>query len=568
MRSRAMVVIGTLSATLVCGGGLLEAGYRGPDGGGLLDALPFRHNSGDGAAVFAEVVQHVSRDYVDSLDPDAMYQKAIDGMLNQLHDPHTVFLTPDRLRRLTESTTGTYVGLGIQVDIRDGWITIIAALPGSPAERAGIQTGDRLTEIDGQPTHGWTQDEATAALHGVPGTAVRLAVERPGVETPIRFSVARREIHMRAVRHAELVRPTIGYVDAVIFSDSTARELQAAVDSLRARGMRTLILDLRNDPGGLLTQGVAVADLFLDSGQTIVRMHGRAAGTTREVVDDAPQRWPGMGVVLLVNGGTASASEIVAGALQDHDRALIVGSPTYGKGSAQTLFHLDDAALKLTTALWYTPSGRTINRRSQRTNDGEGDDDADAGDGAPRPDTSVSKAVFRTDAGRVVYGGGGIAPDVAIGDSTAPSGDSALQRALGTQWPVFRDALTAYALSLKAAHGDATSDATSDAPITPAMRDGLWQQMRKRGVRLDRATFDRMTPAVDRWMTTEIARYVLGAETAFRASLTADPVVRMAIEEALHAASARDLVAHPLPAERPAERPAADSAPHDRGRAR
>jgi len=565
MRSRALVVVGTLSVALVCGGWLLEAGYRGSASRGLVDALPFAGPGGDGARVFAEVVQHVSQDFVDTVGADAMYRKAIDGMLLELHDPHSVFLTPDRLRRLTESTTGSYVGLGIQIDIRDGWITIISSLPGSPAERAGIQTGDRLIEIEGQSTHGWSQDEATAALHGEPGTTVRVAVERPGVETPIRFAVPRGEIHMRAVRHAELVRPTIGYVDAVIFSDSTARELRAAVDSLHGRGMRTLILDLRNDPGGLLAQGVAVADLFLDSGQTVVRMRGRAPGNTRQFVDEAPQPWPGLGIIVLVNGGTASASEIVAGALQDHDRALIVGAPSYGKGSAQTLYHVDDAALKLTTALWYTPSGRTINRHHPRTGDADGDDDgADESDGAPRADTTTAKAIFRTDAGRVVYGGGGIAPDVTVEDSMAPSGDSALQRSLGTQWQVFRDALTGYALSLKAAHSAVTADGAGVPRITPAMRDALWQQMRQRGIRLDRATFDRLTPAVDRWMTTEIDRYVLGTEMAFRANLRGDPVMRVAITAAEHAATPRDLVAYRVAG----VSPPADSTPRGQGPAR
>ena len=197
---------------------------------------------------------------------------------------------------------------------------------------------------------------------------------------------------MRAVRHAELVRPTIGYVDAVIFSDSTARELRGSVDSLRARGMRTLILDLRNDPGGLLAQGVAVADLFLDSGQTVVSMRGRSPGVTRDYTDDARQAWPGLGVILLVNRGTASASEIVAGALQDHDRALILGAPSYGKGSAQTLFHVDDAALKLTTALWYTPSGRSINRRHPRDGADDGSDD-DAADSTDSPHATRRRSV-------------------------------------------------------------------------------------------------------------------------------------------------------------------------------
>jgi carboxyl-terminal processing protease len=544
MRSRAVVVAGILSATLVCGGWFLELGYRGRAGRSLIDALPF--GSGDGARVFAEVADRVTRDYVDSIGPDEVYQKAIDGMLQQLHDPHSAFLPPDRLRRLTESTTGSYVGLGVQIDIRDGWITIIAAVPGSPAERVGIQTGDRLIEIDGHATHGWTQDEASAALRGIPGTTVRIAVERPGVETPIRFSATRREIHMRAVRHAELVRPTIGYVDAVIFSDSTARELRGSVDSLRARGMRTLILDLRNDPGGLLAQGVAVADLFLDSGQTVVSMRGRSPGVTREYTDDSRQAWPGLRVILLVNRGTASASEIVAGALQDHDRALIVGSTSYGKGSAQTLFHVDDAALKLTTALWYTPSGRSINRRNRRDagSDAGDDDGAEDADSAARADTMASRPSFHTDAGRLVYGGGGIAPDLVVGDSATPAGDAALQRALGTQWPLFRDALTGYALSLKGAHAPTPADGVP----TLAMRDALWHEMHQRGIHLDRATFDRLAPAVDRWMTLEIERYVFGPDAAFQTRLKTDPVMEAAVEAALHADSPRDLVMHPAAA--------------------
>jgi carboxyl-terminal processing protease len=375
---------------------------------------------------------------------------------------------------------------------------------------------------------------------------VRMSVERPGVETPIHFTAVRHAIHMRAVRHAEMVRPTIGYVDAVIFSDSTARELRGSVDSLRAQGMRTLILDLRNDPGGLLVQGVAVADLFLDSGQTVVSMRGRSPGATHEYTNDSRQAWPGLGVILLVNRGTASASEIVAGALQDHDRALIAGSTSYGKGSAQTLFHVDDAALKLTTALWYTPSGRSINRRRQRDEgaDAASDDDGTGdGDTASRADTTATPHGFHTDGGRVVYGGGGITPDLVVSDSASPAGDAALQRALGTQWPLFRDALTGYALSLKASHA-----AGADGAPTPAMRDALWQQMHQRGIRLDRGTYDRLAPAVDRWMTIEIERYVFGPEAAFRTRLKADPVIQAAVDAAVRAPSARDLVMHSVEA--------------------
>ena len=191
-------------------------------------------------------------------------------------------------------------------------------------------------------------------------------------------------------------------------------------------------------------------------------MRGRNPAATRQFADDNSEPWPALGVIVLVNGGTASASEIVAGALQDHDRALIVGAPSYGKGSAQTVYHMDSGALKLTTALWYTPSGRSINRRPVKvSNDDAGDDGGDGGDGGPAADSASAKPIFHTDAGRVVFGGGGITPDVVIRDSLADALDVDFQRALGTQFPIFRDALTEYALSLKAAHESGGAESRS-----------------------------------------------------------------------------------------------------------
>jgi carboxyl-terminal processing protease len=530
MRSRVLIVVGALAAALVSGGWFLEAGFRG--------AGRWAFGRGDDASrVFQDVLQHVQRDYVDSVPVGRIYDKAIDGMLYELHDPHSTFLPADRLRRLTESTTGTYVGLGIQIDIRDGWITVIAPLPGSPAQRAGFQAGDRLVGIEGQSTHGWTQEEASAALRGVPGTPVHVLIERPGVDKKIPLVLTRREIHVRSVRHAEVVRPGIGYVEMAVFSDSTARELRQVIDSLRARGVRTLILDLRNDPGGLLTQGVAVADLFLERGQSVVAMRGRSPGTTRQFDDDATSPWPGLGLIVLVNGGTASASEIVAGALQDHDRALIVGTPSYGKGSAQTLYHLGDAALKLTTALWYTPSGRSISRRRARSADS--DDLGDDGD--DEADTAKPRAVYRTDAGRAVFGGGGITPDVVVSDSATHAADVALQQALGSQLSLFRDAITAEVLALKA-----TSPLRSpDAPATAPMREGLWGEMRERGVTMSRQSFDQLSPTIDRWLHTEIVRYQFGTDAAFRVEMHADIAFLTALDLATHAANARELVLHP-----------------------
>lgn len=529
LRSRALIVAGTLSAAVVCGGWFLERGLRGHAGAGSVRA------SGGGAALFDEVADHVRRDFVDSLGDDQLYRNAVTGMLYELGDPHTAYLTPDRFARLTESTNGLYVGLGVQIDIRDGWITIVAPVPGSPAERAGLATGDRLVEVNGQPTQGWTQDEATKALRGAPGSTVHLLIERPGVETHIPFTVARGEIHVPAVRRAAMIRPGVGYVDVAIFSDSTAQELRSAIDSLRGKGAKSIVFDLRRDPGGLLAQGVNVADLFLGSGDTIVSLRGRSAGTTQVYVNRYTERWPGMPVVVLVDRGSASASEIVAGALQDHDRAVLIGQPTYGKGSAQSVFQVDGGALKLTIARWYTPSGRSISRPTPPPADDGGDDEPDV----TTDSASAKRNSYRTSGGRLVYGGGGITPDLLIGDTaTTSTAQVEFQRALGSKLPAFLDALTSYALSLRGTH--ALHD--PGFAVTPAMRDELWRRLQARSIGIDRRTYDLATSVVDSAIATEVTRYVFGADGVFQRMVATDSSVIVAADLAGHATSPADLL--------------------------
>jgi carboxyl-terminal processing protease len=299
------------------------------------------------------------------------------------------------------------------------------------------------------------------------------------------------------------------------------------VDSLRGVGMQKLILDLREDPGGLLDQGVAVADLFLDPGQRIVSMHGRTPDANREFRDRAPQTWSDMPIAVLVDSGSASASEIVAGALQDHDRAVLIGSTTFGKGSAQSVFPLNGGgALKLTTALWYTPSGRSINRRR----DAGDDDDAD---------TSAAKVPrFKTDGGRAVLGGGGITPDVKVPPTKTSEADIAFQQALGKNIPKFRDALTEYALSLKAARAVDSPNFT----VTPAMREELMRRIRSRGITIDRAAYDAAAPLLDRVLGTEIARYSFGENAQFERRLRNDATMAAALQLLSGAATQRELL--------------------------
>ncbi|HKG95880.1 MAG TPA: S41 family peptidase [Gemmatimonadaceae bacterium] len=538
MRSRAAVVVAVFGGAMVLGGALIQRppafGAFAFPSGATLSGSPSA-----GSRLFQEVLARVGRDYVDTISADLLYQKAVDGLMRELHDPHSVFLNADRLGRLTESTTGNYAGLGIQIDVRDGWITVITPLANTPAQRAGIETGDRIVEIEGKSTHGWTGDEALKALRGKPGDEVSFAVERPGVEGRMPFKLRRQVIHSSAVRRSALLQNGVGYVDVKAFSESTAREMQRAIDSLSRQGMKSLIFDLRDNPGGLLDQGVSVSDLFLDAGQPIVSMRGRTRDATREFLDEGKQRWPDLPIVVLVNDGSASASEIVAGALQDHDRAVLVGTTTYGKGSAQSVFRMPGGgALKLTTARWYTPSGRSINRLPKVEADGDADDAAAEGDSAGSAPLSQRQR-FKTDAGRTVLGGGAITPDVLIPDQPASEADLAFQRALGQAFPKFRDALTEYAVSLRVAR----SVSSPDFAVTPAMREALWQRMTKRGIAMNRAVYDSSAGLVDRLLGREIARYALGGEAEFRRAVRDDRAVQAALELLSGAAGRSDLLA-------------------------
>jgi carboxyl-terminal processing protease len=440
-KGRSLAVAAVLGVAIISGGWLM--------GRSLTSGPPAVVN---GRQLFDQVMEMVGQNFVDSLPADSLWKRATLGMVDELEDPYSVFLVSDRLKRFREQTTGQYAGLGLRVDVRDGWPTVIAPLPGSPSEAAGLQTGDRVVKIDAMDTKGLTSEEALLKLRGKAGSRVVLSVERLGVDGRLTFTLTRQVIHIRAVQRVAMLPTKVGYLSVSVFSDSTAEEVSAGVDSLVKMGMQSLVLDLRGNPGGLVEQGAAVTDLFLDPGQQIVTLRGRTPESNRTFTDKLPQQWPTLPIVVLVDRGSASAAEIVAGALQDHDRAVVVGTTTYGKGSAQSVFDAGTVgALKLTTSLWFTPVGRSISIRhrstaGQRARAGAGADDDSL---TSEVDSMVAKrAEFRTDKGRVVYGGGGITPDVIARDEAAMEQGAALQTALGRAVPVFRDALTAMALQL------------------------------------------------------------------------------------------------------------------------
>ncbi|MDA1081258.1 MAG: S41 family peptidase [Gemmatimonadetes bacterium] len=495
-----------LGAGIAAGALLMWRGIRRGDEPPALSAT-------DGRRLFETVLNRVERSWVDSIETDELFRRAAMGLVAQLGDPSSEYLDARRLERLREATAGTYSGVGMSLDRRDGWLVVTFVRVGTPAERAGITIGDRLVDVDGKSLRDMTPDEARAALRSAAGTRLSIIIERGSAQARIPVSVERDEIHVSAVSRATLLNARVGYFGITMFNDSTAADVQRTMDSLTTAGARAFVVDLRGNPGGLLSQGVAVAELFLDKGQRIASTRGWLAASNVEYVDKEPQTWGGRPLVMLVNGNTASAAEVVVGALQDHDRALLMGRQTYGKGSAQAVLQLDDGGgLKLTSARWYTPLGRSIERPHTVVT-------ADAGADTTRP-------VFHTAGGRVMTGGGGIRPDIVSGDSVLSIiAERAWVRAIGTRVTPFRQALTEYAGQLIRA-GRVTDPLFE---VDRAMRDGLYGTLRARGVDVPRAVFDDVRDLVDRVLGQEAARIAFGIPGAQQRAVRTDLLVARAL---------------------------------------
>lgn len=510
MRARAIV------ASLLFGSALGAGGWWMGQSREELPALEPVLEPEVGARVFEQVQLLIATRYVDSIPIDSIYRKAIAGLVEELDDPYSSFLPEQRMRRLAEQMNGEYVGVGMQLGERDGWATVIEPIPGGPAERAGIQAGDRVVAVEGESTRRLSNDEVIRLLRGAPGSSVSFTLDRLGAD---RFTVTitREAVTRRAVPRVTMLRPQVGYVDVNVFGANTATELRVALDSLNRLGARSVLLDLRGNPGGLLEQGVAVAELFLDPDQRIVELRGRPGVPPEVISDREPQWWPRLSVAVLIDGNSASASEIVAGALQDHDRAVIVGRTSFGKGSAQSVFPMTTGgALRLTTARWFTPLGRSISPTV--------DSVPDAGPRA-RVLADTSRPRYTTPMGRVVLGGGGIVPDVIAGDTAQPAPVQAFVRALGPETARYRDAVARTALTFKQRGG------FSD-PLQPVSRDmvnAVWDEMSRRKLPVDRETFDAAAPWIARALGYEIARVAFGPDAEFMRRAQNDPTITRAL---------------------------------------
>lgn len=406
---RGWVVVAVIAVVFVSGGSLLQSQ--------AVDRIT-------NATLFDLVHRYVAQRYVDQVDPDTLYEMAIDGLLAELGDPYAAYIRGGDDGTLLSNNYG---GVGMRVLAGEDGITILGVIPGSPSSRLELEKMDRIIEVDGVSTLGWTQEEAVGALRGIRGEPVEVTVSRPGRPEALEVTIVRDAVHLDATRSV-LLDGGVGYVQLQQFSRSSASELQNAIDGLLQRGATSVVFDLRWNSGGILPEAVEIADLFLESNTPVVETRGRDPQDNQDFRALGPDRYPGLPMVVLVNGWSASASEIVAGALQDYDRAVLLGSRTFGKGVMQSVFPLPGQRyLRLTTGTWYTPSGRSIHRNR----DAEGM----MALGADEFNQAVSEAVelglanvplssqeeqaesedrqiFTTASGRPVFGGGGIEPDL------------------------------------------------------------------------------------------------------------------------------------------------------------
>lgn len=484
--------------------------------------------------LFVEVLHRIEQNYVDSLAAATLVEGAVRGLLGEL-DPHSQFLDASGWSNLQATTQGNYAGIGVVVSVRDQYPTVISPIEGTPAHRAGLRSGDIIAAIDGESAHGLTIDEAADRLRGPKGSAVTVTLRREG-EEDVAVTLERDEIRTRSVPYAFMAGDRTGYIRLAQFSERSGGEVREALARLRGQGARAIVLDLRSNPGGLLDQAVDVAEQFLAKGDPVVSIRGRNPRMTQSFATRSGAGERGAPLVVLLDRGSASASEIVAGALQDLDRALVLGETSFGKGSVQSVYPLQDkrTALKLTTALYYTPSGRSIHRARA---EGLAALDADADEAAPgAPADSAPRPVFRTRAGRSVLGGGGITPDLAVPADTLP--------------PLARR-VELNSLSFKFANRWVNRHPAiqAGAPLDPE----AWREFAASLAAVEGAT-PAAIAAERRWLERsvrrEIARRVGGDAAAARVALEGDPVFQRALAVLAAAQSADDVFAA-VPAPRP-----------------
>ncbi len=482
-------------------------------------ALQSRATRG-GAQLLDQVLTFVALRYVDTLDAQQLYEKAARGLVKELNDPYTELFTPKQLEEFSRNTNGRYAGIGMEIVKIGDYVTVNKVFPGSPAEQGGVLEGDKIAIIDTTNARGFSNEQVQNKLLGPIGTEVTVQFLRVGVAQPVKLSFKRAEIHVPAVPFSMMLDERTGYVPLTRFSEQTTEDIANSVLALSKQGAKGIIIDLRGNPGGILDEAFNTSNLFLPKGKELLSVRGRAE--YQHFVSQHDPLAPDIPLIVLVDGGSASASEIVAGALQDYDRALILGTTSFGKGLVQSVYNLDGGyALKITTGKWYTPSGRSIQKERKMTADGQYLE--------VRPDSlesdSVRKSrpVYESSSGRKLYGGGGITPDLVVAADTLTTPEQTLRRALLPFYGLYQSTVMAVAEEKK-------SSVTANFVVDPSWREEVYQRLTADTLKIDRAVWDAGATDVDRFLEDRVAKAAFGDTLVLRRTIKIDSQLRRAIE--------------------------------------
>lgn len=473
-----------------------------------------------------EALKYIDQLYVDEVDWNETVERAIDGALQSL-DPHSVYITPAEAETNEENFQGKYQGIGIQFDVIDDFITVISVIPGSPAEQVGLLTGDKIIKIDGKSAQGMSSSDVPEKLKGARGSKVTITVVRADVDEPFDLTLIRDDIPISTIHTYFMLDDKTGYIWLNRFAQTTAQELEDALKDLEGQGLKQLILDLRGNGGGLLRQAVEVAGKFIDGHKKVVYTRGRLSRFNDDFYSDdfgqtGKRKHP---LIVMIDHGSASASEIVAGAIQDYDRGLIVGSVSFGKGLVQNEFVLKDSSrLRLTVSKYYTPSGRLIQRPYKGKNLEDYYQDGDAADSLlariAANDTVAERPVFQTESGRKVFGGGGINPDVEVKyESYSRSSKMTTQF---FQKRVFFETGSAFVNRNSQINKNHFNDFYEHFNVSDNLLQALKKSAAGKAIQFDAADFDRDREFLKNRLKAEIARNIWGVSRYYQVLLQHD----------------------------------------------
>jgi carboxyl-terminal processing protease len=480
--------------------------------------------------IFAAAMSAIEREYIDEVPSERMVYGAIDGMLKTL-DPHSSFFDPRQYQQLRERQEGRYYGLGIQIQVIDGDITVMSIFEGSPAYKKGLRRGDVIARIGEEDAKGWTSEKAVSKLKGPKGTEVKISLKRRGYEDLIDLSVERDEVNITTVRGAFMIDNQTGYIKLGDFSETSDDEVGRALQQLKAKGMKRLVFDLRDNPGGPLDQAIRISNRFLNRGELVVYTDGRVANAKQKYWAEESSEYTDLPLVVMVNRNSASASEIVSGAIQDHDRGLVVGETTFGKALVQSVYRIaGNAGLALTTGRYYTPSGRMI----QRPWDGTFDEYLTytlRDQTADRPHSSADMKL--TDSGRKVYSGGGVEPDKFLAGPVEGFNPTRFGRTLFSRqtFANFADQFTAEGDTRLSQANRNKKRVARGFQITDAMLADFRESLKPQRITVEEDAFAKDLPFIKAMIHYDIDLALFGVEEARRNLIAVDPQAQFGLQQ-------------------------------------